>query len=223
NRLTKHPGVEDVVVQARREHGGENYLCAYYVEGREKGQEGEFREYLSQYLPEYMVPANYIKLDKIPVTPNGKIDRKALEGIKVSGTASRAKYIAPRDDSEKELSRIWTEILGEREQDIGIDDNFFEIGGHSLRAIVMVARIHKTIGVKLPLTEIFKNPSIRKLGKSLKTYKQEGYTAIKPVEKKEYYKQSASQKRLYILQQMEMESTAYNMPVTLPLAAGTDI
>ncbi|MCP4147677.1 MAG: amino acid adenylation domain-containing protein, partial [bacterium] len=223
NRLSMHPGVEDVVVLARREHGDGNYLCAYYVEGREKEQGGEFREYLSRYLPEYMIPAYYIKQEKIPVTANGKIDRKALERIKVPGKASREEYIAPRDEREEAMSRIWTEILGGREQVIGIDDNFFEIGGHSLKAMIMAARIHRELGVKLPLTEIFKKPSIRALGKLLKTNKQERYSAIKPVEKKEYYIQSPSQKRLYILQQMEMESTAYNMPVTLPLAAGTDI
>ncbi|MCP4153517.1 MAG: hypothetical protein GY757_37665, partial [bacterium] len=129
-----------------------------------------------------------------------------------------------RNEIEEKLSEIWTDLLGIPKGNIGIDDDFFKIGGHSLKATIMAARMHKYFNIKLPLTEIFKNTTIRTLGDTIrgKTVatlpgEKETFANIKPVEKKEYYILSSAQKRLFILQQMELESTAYNMPYVLPL------
>ncbi|MCP4157225.1 MAG: non-ribosomal peptide synthetase, partial [bacterium] len=113
---------------------------------------------------------------------------------------------------------IWAEILGTQKQEIGIDDNFFDIGGHSLRATILVSKIHKEFNVKLPLPEIFKKSSVRTLSETIKEFKQEKYSSLKPAEKKEYYPLSSAQKRMYFLQQMDLNSTAYNMPLILPIA-----
>ncbi|MCP4148550.1 MAG: amino acid adenylation domain-containing protein, partial [bacterium] len=183
------------------------------------------RTYLAQNLPDYMIPSYFLKMEKLPLTPNGKIDRKALTQYPISNIQFQTKYpthIAPRNETEEKLNAIWTDILGVQKHEIGIDDNFFDIGGHSLRATIMVSKIHKEFNVKLPLAEIFKKSSIRTLAETISEFNREKYIAIQPVEKKEYYNLSSAQKRLYILQQMEPESTAYNMPYTLPLLKDSD-
>ncbi|MCP4148549.1 MAG: non-ribosomal peptide synthetase, partial [bacterium] len=171
--------------------------------------------------PDYMIPAFFVRLDKIPLTSNGKIDRKTLYQYQISTIQSQAR-IAPRNKTEEKLNRIWADILGTQKQDIGIDDNFFDIGGHSLRATIMVSKIHKEFDIKLPLSVIFRKTSIRTLSDTIKEFKQEKYVTIEAAETKEYYIASSAQERLYVLQQMELENTVYNMPQTIPLPEDTD-
>ncbi|UCH97764.1 MAG: AMP-binding protein, partial [Candidatus Aminicenantes bacterium] len=123
---------------------------------------------------------------------------------------------------------IWSDILGrdalhasQLHSSLGIDDNFFELGGHSLKATLLISKIHKELGVKIPLVEIFKRQTVRMLSEYLKNAKSTCYTGIEPVEKQEYYRLSSAQKRLYFLQQLDLQSTSYNMPLVLPL--GKDI
>ncbi|MCP4154881.1 MAG: non-ribosomal peptide synthetase, partial [bacterium] len=147
---------------------------------------------------------------------NGKVDRKALSKIQISAADNQI-YTAPREKNEEKLVAIWADLLETREKEIGIDDNFFDMGGHSLRATILISEIHKEFNVKLPMAEIFKNPSVRTLAQTIKKFKQDTYFAIQPTEKKEYYTLAPAQKRLYLLQQLELESTAYNMPHTIPI------
>ncbi len=223
HRLLTHGDIKEVVVQVRDDKAGEKYLCAYYTSAQSGTTEASYlREYLSGYLPGYMIPSFFLKLKELPLTPNGKIDRKALAQYQISGLATQKGYTAPRNKKDEKMTGIWAEVLGEQKQTIGIDDNFFDIGGHSLRATIMAAKIHKEFNVKLPLAEIFKKASIRELSDAMEEMTQEEYAAIEPSEKKEYYSLTSAQKRLYVLQQMEPQSTAYNMPYTLPLAKETD-
>ncbi|MCP4148778.1 MAG: AMP-binding protein, partial [bacterium] len=230
NRLLTHPEIKETVVLARQSKDG-NILCAYYViEGNQQpafgtGGRGELRvgpsetairTYLTQYLPDYMLPAYFVKLEKIPLTLNGKIDRKALAQIQISILKTQT-HIAPRNKAEKTMAEIWAGILGIPREEIGIDDNFFEIGGHSLRATVMVSKIHKEFNVKLSLAEIFKTPLIRTLADKIEGLGESKFDTLVPIEKKEYYPLSSAQKRMYILQQMDLNSTAYNMPLILPM------
>ncbi|MCP4146608.1 MAG: AMP-binding protein, partial [bacterium] len=220
NRLSAHTKIIEAVVLVRRAEDGDPFLCAYYIENNPCPAAG-LKEYLARFLPAYMIPPYFIKLDKMPLTPNGKVDRKALTKFSISNFQFQT-YIAPQNIIERKLSVIWSNILGVQEQGISMDDDFFHIGGHSLKATVMAARIHKEFSVKLPLAKIFKNSSIRALSTILNESVKEKFTSIKPVEKKEYYVLSPAQKRLYVLQQMELESTTYNMPQTIPLLKGTD-
>ncbi|MCP4149074.1 MAG: hypothetical protein GY757_15100, partial [bacterium] len=126
-------------------------------------------------------------------------------------------YEAPRGELEERMQRIWQEIL-ELEQ-VGITDNFFNIGGDSLNAIQLLNEIHREFNLKIPLAEIFRLPTIRELTKYISTAVKEEFTNLLPVEKREYYALSPAQKRMYILQQMEPESTAYNLPLTIQLPA----
>ncbi|MCP4156879.1 MAG: amino acid adenylation domain-containing protein, partial [bacterium] len=216
SQLLKHPAIKEAVVLVR-ETDGDKYLCAYYVTGTgtaETAKTAEIRRHLSETLPDYMIPAFFVPLDSIPLTTSGKPDRKALPEPGIDKTA---KGTVPRNSIEKKLAAIWNDVLGKKEEhaSVNIDANFFEIGGHSLKATVMISKIHKALEVKIPLTEIFKTSTIRGLAKYILTAKEEKYTAIEPVAEQEYYELSSAQERLFIIQQMETQSIAYNMPAIL--------
>jgi fengycin family lipopeptide synthetase D len=206
NRLVNHPEIKEAVVTAKTDESGDKYLCAYIVSGEELGIP-ELREYLAKDLPDYMIPAYFMRLDEMPLSLSGKIDRKALPqpGLEKTGN-----YTAPRDGIEQKLLTLWLEILG-KDRLIGIDDNFFEVGGHSLRATMLTSRIQKELNVKVPLAEVFKSPTIEALARYIRAAVKETYIAVEPAEKKEYYPLSSAQGRFYILQEVTPESTAYNM------------
>ncbi|HLP58100.1 MAG TPA: amino acid adenylation domain-containing protein, partial [Candidatus Deferrimicrobium sp.] len=224
NLLLKHPGIKDAVVLMQDEE--DKYLCAYIVPDRDYGVP-ELREYLLRELPDYMIPAYFVPLAKIPLTANGKIDREALPkpGLKVNEN-----YTAPRNKLEKKLVELWSEVLGKNglsssqlQLSIGIDDNFFQLGGHSLKATVFASRIHKELNIILPLAEFFKKPTIRGLSEYLKGAAGDMYESVMPAEEKEYYVLSFAQQRMYILQQIELHSVAYNMPQVIGLPGDVDI
>ncbi|MCP5047980.1 MAG: non-ribosomal peptide synthetase, partial [bacterium] len=220
--------IKEAVVVERDDNQGEKYLCAYIVCKGPVVEEGipavvsGLRKHLAEMLPDYMIPSCIVPLETIPLTPNGKIDRKALPepGLERSGN-----YAAPRDQMERQLLEIWKEVLGRTgdpaDFPLGIDDDFFQLGGHSLRATAMVSLIHKRLDVKLPLKEVFNNHTIRGLVRCIRGLERSRYISIETVEEKAYYILSSTQKRLYILQQMQPGSIAYNMPYHFPLPADT--
>jgi len=208
SRLLEHPLVKKAVVLGKEESGGEKYLCAYIV-GHEKLPVLEIKEYLKKELPEYMIPAYFIQLDEMPLTPNGKLDRKALP-MPDKNMNIRAEYEPPRNEIEEKLVNIWKETL--RMDNIGINHSFFELGGHSLKATNMAAKIYRELNVEVPLREIFKTPTIKGIAEYIKGIGENIYASIAAIEEREYYRASSAQKRIYTLQQFEIESTVYNMP-----------
>jgi amino acid adenylation domain-containing protein len=216
--LMKYPDVKEAVVSVREDGSNDRYLCAYIVGAVEVSV---LRKYLSQMLPDYMVPSYFVPMESIPLTANKKVDRKQLPQPGI--TAGEA-YAAPGNEIEKKLVRIWAEVLGSGEDGhIGIDDNFFESGGHSLKATILAAKIHKNLDVNVPLAEVFKSPTIRGLSRFIQKAQKTGYEIIEPIEKKEYYPLSSAQKRMYFLQQLDVKSTGYNVPMILPLGKDIEI
>ncbi len=213
NRLLEHKQIKEAVVIDRQNRAGDKYLCAYLV--GQNISHRETKEYLAHVLPDYMIPQYVVMLDKIPLTPNGKVDRNALPEPEISNEQN---YIAPRSEIERNLTAIWADVLKIDKVHIGLDSNFFELGGHSLRATMLSSRIHDEWQVKVPLAEIFSRQTIRALAGYIENGRRTGFSRIEPVEKKEYYPLSSAQKRLYFIQQMEVDSTAYNMPLALPLS-----
>jgi len=222
NHLLNHPYIKQAVVLTKENNQKDKYLCAYVVP-KDQFLVSELRKYLSRSLPGYMIPSYFVVLDRIPITPSCKIDRKKLPEPEIKAGEG---YVAPRSPIEKKLVEIWQEVLKPGGDPviatpartrlnplISIDDNFFVLGGHSLKATVLVSKIYKEIKVKVPLTVIFKTPTIRGLAEFIRGCSGETYVSLEPVESKEYYTLSSAQKRLYILQQMDLESTAYNIPV----------
>ncbi|HLP47332.1 MAG TPA: amino acid adenylation domain-containing protein, partial [Candidatus Kapabacteria bacterium] len=213
-QLIKYPGIKEAVVSAQEESGDKS-LCAYIVPSPGLAIMG-LREYLVKKLPDYMIPSYFVQMEKIPLTPNGKIDRKALPKPELKAGDI---YLAPRDHVERKLVELWAGILGrdaahasQLQTSIGIDDNFFQLGGHSLKATILVSKIHKVFQVNVPLAEIFKTSTIKGLANYIKATIKDKYVSIEPVEKKKYYSLSSSQKRLYILYEMDRQQAGYNIP-----------
>jgi amino acid adenylation domain-containing protein/FkbM family methyltransferase len=208
NRLLKHRNIKQALVSVNSDERSGKYLCAYIVPG-EPFDISSLREFLSGDLPDYMIPSYFVTLEKIPLTPNGKVDRKAFPVPQIQPGEN---YTAPRDKIEKKLAEIWSEVLEIEIEKIGIDDNFFHLGGHSLKATQLAAKIQKEMDVTVPLTEIFKTSHIRGLAAYIKKSAPGKYIPIEPVEKKDYYPLSSAQKRLFILQQMDKQGIVYNIP-----------
>ncbi|MCU0289010.1 MAG: condensation domain-containing protein, partial [Acidobacteria bacterium] len=212
NHLLKHPGIKNIFVIAGESEEGEKYLAAYWEPKELLAHDDiDFREYLLKQLPEYMIPSYFIKIEKFPLTSHGKIDRKALPEPKSAGNTGV--YNAPRDEVEKGLAQIWSEVLGMPQERIGIDMNFNRLGGHSLKATIMAAKIHKVYNVKIPLGVVFTTPYIKDLAIYIKTARKDFFTDLEPVEKKEYYDVSPAQKRVYLAHHMENDNISYNIPM----------
>ncbi|NIM78541.1 MAG: AMP-binding protein, partial [Candidatus Aminicenantes bacterium] len=220
SQLLKREEIKETVILAKDKEDGDKYLCAYIVTGdrddtEQESYASELRKYLNRRLPDYMVPSFFIKVDQMPLTFNGKINRKALP-VPVFKDDTQ-KYTAPRDVVERKLVEIWSQVLAIEMEKIGIDDNFFQLGGHSLKAAIANAKIHKELKVKLPLAEVFRVPTIRHLSECVKGEERYEYLPIEAAEKRDYYVLSSQQKRLYILQQMEADNISYNLPVVVRL------
>jgi amino acid adenylation domain-containing protein len=156
--LGQHPAVREAVVMVREDAPGEKRLVAYVVAD---STADELRRFLKDKLPEYMVPAVVVLLEALPMTPNGKVDRRALPAPDRSRPELERNFVAPRDDLELQLVRIWEEVLGVRP--VGVRDNFFELGGHSLLAVRLFSLIEKRLGKKLPLTTVFQGATVEHL------------------------------------------------------------
>ncbi|HLP62593.1 MAG TPA: condensation domain-containing protein, partial [Candidatus Deferrimicrobium sp.] len=215
-QLLRHGDIGAAAAVCKQGPDGDKYICAYIAAGREFPV-SELRAYLAGYLPDYMMPSYFVQLEKIPLSPNGKVDKKALPD---PGAGEMGTYAGPRDTVEARLVNIWSEVLGRDETNapIGIDDNFFQCGGHSLKATVLVARVHRELDVKIPLAEIFTTPTIRGMSAFIAGLAENKHVGIGPAEEKEYYPLSPVQKRMYVVQQMQSDSKSYNLPAVLVLS-----
>jgi amino acid adenylation domain-containing protein len=170
NRLMAHDSVKSALVIAR-EQKEEKYLCAYIIP--EKSFDlSQLKDFLFMSVPGYMVPAYFVEIDEIPLTPGGKVDRKALPEPEItSGEA----YVPPGDEIEERLADIWAEILGLEKGKIGINDDFFKIGGHSLKAAAVISTIQKELNVDVPLVEIFRSSTIKQLARTIRENESDGF------------------------------------------------
>jgi amino acid adenylation domain-containing protein len=161
-RLVEQPGVAEAVVLAREDTPGDKRLVAYYTSDSDETPLGAelLRANLTVQLPDYMVPAAYVRLASLPLTPHGKLDRRALPAPEAEAYDRRA-YQAPVGEMEAALARIWTDLL--KLERIGRQENYFELGGHSLLAVRLFSRIEKEFGVDLPLATLYRAPTVESL------------------------------------------------------------
>ncbi|NOQ25911.1 MAG: amino acid adenylation domain-containing protein, partial [Bacteroidales bacterium] len=213
--LLKHENIKENVVLAI-EKNNEKYLCAYIVSKEELNHE-ELKTYMSVQLPDYMIPSYFVELDSLPLNANGKVNRKALPSPEIKAGDD---YVAPSNEIEEKLVKIWSEVLKVPQEEISTTASFFAIGGHSLKATILVSKIHKELSVKLPLKEIFRQQTIKKMAACISEVSKLSYSSITFAEKKEYYALSSAQKRLYFIQQMDIQSISYNMPIVIPMGLG---
>jgi acyl carrier protein len=161
--LAEHASVKQAAVLLREDSPGDKRLVAYIV-GIEGTPDTEIlKTHLKERLPDYMVPSILVTLEALPVTPSGKLARRALP-VPDYGDAAQ-QYVAPRDATEEALTKIWSEILGIAR--VGIHDDFFELGGHSLLATQLISRVRDTLETEMPLKYLFRNPTPESLANAL--------------------------------------------------------
>ncbi len=177
--LSRHDKIKDQIVLAPEDKAGNKRLVAYIAtKNSQEATPAEMRDYLSSQLPDYMVPAVYIFLDDMPLTPNGKVDRKALPQPDLEGAVIHREYIPPRNETEEKLITIVTELLNLEK--VGVLDNFFELGGHSLLATQFMSRIKEIFQVEMPLMTLFEKPSIEQLAVAVIEAQAKGIAPTKP-------------------------------------------
>ncbi|MEN7551664.1 amino acid adenylation domain-containing protein [Rapidithrix thailandica] len=205
--LLKHPQVAHTVVTTRKDEWGEAYLVAYYTSSSALSPK-ELRRHIQEMVPAYMVPSYFVPIKEIPLTSNGKADLQKLpEPTNVAQEESL--YLAPQTSIEQQLAEIWSQVLGINR--ISRNDNFFEIGGHSLKATQVVSRINEQLGKKLKLSDIFAHPVLEELAGNISDLQESQAPQLPVAPKQKEYPLSPAQKRLWVLQQMEENSTTYNI------------
>jgi amino acid adenylation domain-containing protein len=157
--LSRHAAVRQCVIVASEELSGDKKLIAYYeAQMNEQPAVSELREHMKNKLPDYMIPSFWVALPSMPLTPNGKVDRKALPHVEQQPLGPSGTPVAPRSETENMLARIWAEVLGT--QEMGVHDDFFELGGHSLLAVNLIGEVERIFGIRFPLLSLFNAPTI---------------------------------------------------------------
>ncbi len=217
--LARQPDVRQAMVLAREDVPGDRRLVAYVVprDGIQL-EPAALRAQLQQRLPDYMVPAHFMVLDALPLTPNGKLDRKALP-MPDAGRGN-AGYVAPGTPTEATLAAIWAEVL--RLDRVGVQDNFFALGGHSLIATQLVSRVRAALAVELPLRALFEAPTIEQLARRVQAARQAALPAIERVDRAQPLALSFAQQRLWFIDQLEPASSFYNIPAAVRLLGPLD-
>jgi amino acid adenylation domain-containing protein len=205
--LRRYPAIREAVATVH-DNGGDKYICAYYVE--DSGFElSNLRRFLESHLPDYMIPGFFIPMEAIPLNANGKVDKQALPAP-AAGDSGRA-YMPPATILEVEMTRLWADILDVDPMSISADASFFEVGGHSLNATVLLARIQKRYSVRIPWDYLFGTPTVSGLAHYVSTAAADSQVAVIPVEDREHFPLSPAQERLFVMQRMEVNSIEYNM------------
>jgi amino acid adenylation domain-containing protein len=226
--LAAHPGVRAAVVDVRPEPGGGRRLVAWVVGEASGTWAAELRRHLLSKLPEHAVPAAFVRLPGLPLTAQGKVDRRALsESVEVAEPAGpeAAEPAAPRTPFEEVLAAIWSEVLG-RER-VGVTEDFFDLGGHSLLATRVASRVRAAFGVELPLSALFEAPTVAALAARIEAAlrAEPGAPAppLVPVPRDRALPLSFAQERLWFLDQLEPESPFYNIAGVVRLVGDLDV
>ncbi|MCC5661302.1 amino acid adenylation domain-containing protein [Nostoc sp. XA010] len=217
--LRQYPGVQDVVVVAREDQPGQKRLVAYLVASLTVNA---LRSFLTEKLPEFMIPAAFVMLDTLPLTPNGKVDRRSLPAPLGLRQEAEVEYIAPGTVVEAQLASIWSDILGLEQ--VGINDNFFALGGHSLLATQVVSRVRDIFKVELPLRNLFTAPTVASLAAQIETISSSA-SSIQPIElaSRNQIPLSFAQTRLWFLDQFDTKSAAYNITEALRMTGALKV
>ncbi|HEU4884412.1 MAG TPA: amino acid adenylation domain-containing protein [Longimicrobium sp.] len=217
-RLLEHVGVDEAVVVARDEASGETRLVAYVVADEAVGAE-VLRAYLGERLPAHMVPAAFVRLGRLPLTLNGKVDRKALPAPGDDAFARRG-FEAPVGEAEQALAEIWADVL--RVERVGRWDDFFELGGHSLLAVRVISRVRQVLAVEIALGELFTHPVLADFARALETAVHSELPPIEPAAREGALPLSFAQQRLWFLEQLGNLGSTYHMRAPLRLRGALD-
>ncbi len=219
-KLHQHPAMKQVAVIAREDVAGDKRLVAYVVlhlsQEAEPKSISELRYFLKQQLPEYMIPSSFVVLEALPLSPNGKVDRRALPVPEIC-PADLPTFVAPRTPIEEMLASIWANIL--RVEFVGIYDNFFTLGGHSLLAAQIIARMRVSLGVELPFSRLLEFPTVAGLALIVEEVREQEQRPIgislQPISRNKTIPLSFSQEQLWFFHQLTSEEFVYNEPCTI--------
>ncbi|WUP10023.1 amino acid adenylation domain-containing protein [Streptomyces sp. NBC_00269] len=216
--LAAQPGVRQAAVVVREDRPGDQRLVGYAVSAPENPLNAQdLRRGMAQTLPDYMVPAAIVLLNALPLSPNGKLDRRALPAPDLSSTTGRT----PRNPHEETLCALFGEVLGLEQ--VSIDDSFFDLGGHSLLATRLTSRIRTTLGVELPIRALFEAPTVAELAERLGQEEEGTRLALVRRQRPEAIGLSFAQRRLWFLNQLEGPNATYNVPMALRLTGALDV
>ena len=225
NVLSQHAAVSNCVVIAIDVAAGEKRLVAYVVaESNTQPSISELRQFIKLRLPDYMVPSTVVFMDAIPLTANGKTNRRALPAPEQTANDSDS-YAAPRTATEELLAGIWSNVLNV--ESISVEANFFELGGHSLMATQVVARVCQAFNISLTLRSLFEAPTVRLLAAVIENamVNERGLALppIVPLPRDQYAPVSYAQQRLWLLDQLEPGNPAYNLPGAVRMIGELDV
>ena len=214
--LNRCPQVSQSIVMLREDRPGEKRLVSYIVPVDPSSiSPRDYREFARQRLPEYMIPTSWVILDSLPLTVNGKLDRKALPVPGLEGVESGEARIAPRTPLEEILAEGWKQVL--RVDDVGVDENFFELGGHSLLAMRLVSYIRSALEMEIPIRSVFEHPTISGLATMIDSTRRSGKASsgdlpLRVVDRTERLPMSYAQERMWFLDRYEENHFTYNVP-----------
>ena len=218
NQLASHPEIREAVV-VTREREGEKYLVGYYVSD-DVLNIADLKAYLSKTLPEYMIPSYFVHLTAIPLSINGKTDRKSLP--KPELTIGEG-YVAPSNETERKLTAIWSEVLELDQDAISADANFFELGGHSIHAVQVTNKIQGVFSVEIGLRQIFESNTISALALFIEYAQPGSESSIPKTERKQYYLTSPAQERMYFGYLLDTNNTSRNISSMIELSMAPDV
>lgn len=216
-RIKKQAGILDVAVVIRVDSSGEQNIFAYFVADKQI-EIDQLRLKLKEELPLYMIPSYIIQLDYLPVTQNGKLNMRELPEVRA---VERKTLDSPKSDSERKLCELFAQILNL--ESVGVMDNFFSIGGHSLKAARLINLIEREFGVRLSLKMVFQHAVVKELAAILNEYSDECSEMLPKAEEKTYYDISSTQKRTYLSYKIDENNTSYNSPYCFILKGDVDV
>ncbi len=222
--IQAHPAVQQGVVLAREDVPGEKRLVAYVIGSQDLNTSG-LRRFLQEKLPGYMIPSQFLRLDAMPLTPNGKVDRRALPAPQQWDGQAGEEQQQARTGIEEVLVDLWSQVLGRAW--VGIHDTFFELGGHSLLATQLLARVRVILGVELPVRTVFEAPTVAAFAQRVEQALRQGEDLRMPAlvarERPEVLPLSFAQQRLWFLDQLEPDSPTYLVPHAIRIDGKVDV
>ena len=223
--LARHPSISECVVVTRADDRAGTRLIAYFVSNGSSPHAGELRSFLSARLPEYSIPSVFVQMDALPLSANGKVNRLALPEPDDARTGLANEFVAPRNEIEKCLAAIWCDVL--RVERVGRDDSFFELGGHSLLATQVVSRVRDEFKIQMSLRVLFEHPTVAGMAENIAaasaTNQQLQIRPLPPEERNGNTPLSITQQSLWFLNQLEPESSSYNVRTAIRINGALDV
>lgn len=222
--LCRHPALKDALLTMKEDRQGHRFLTAYYVPAAagvsaQVSLREVLRNHLAACLPDYMIPAYFVPLERIPLNASGKVDRRGLPEPQIR---LEEEGPPPRNEVEDRLAGIWSQVMGREDVHLGIDTNLFRAGGDSIKVIKFISRLNNVLEIKVPIACVFELATLRRLSEFIIRHHRDRWDPIHPLEKKEFYPASRGQARIWALNRRDEAAMSYMIPVLYYLEGELD-